>query len=305
MNKPTLVVMAAGFGSRYGGLKQLDTFSEQGDAILDFSIYDAVQAGFKKVVFIIRKEIEKDFRAIFEKKLSKFIEVAFVFQEVDNIPEEFRGFGRKKPWGTGHALMMAEKEVTGNFAVINADDFYGRAAFESLAKALNKTDPESSKFCMVGYQLKNTLSPNGSVSRGECKVDANKMLTSVTERTKIGHFNGELKFENNDSLEPIDENTVVSMNCFGFTKQYFGYSKPLFDKFIKENHQQPKVEFYFPFVVNETIKNKQATVEVLNSNAKWFGVTYQEDRAYVMDQIKKLKQEEVYPENLWGVLVGQ
>jgi dTDP-glucose pyrophosphorylase len=299
MNKPTLVVLAAGFGSRYGGLKQLDTFSEQGDTILDFSIYDAVKAGFKKVVFIIRKEIEKDFRELFETKLSQFIEVSFVFQEVDSIPAEYQGFGRKKPWGTGHAIMMSEKKVEGNFAVINADDFYGRQTFESLAKTLIKTDPNSSSFCMVGYLLKNTLSINGSVSRGECKVNDEGMLVGVTERTSIERINGTLMFEDSNKMQEIDEATTVSMNCYGFTTKYFEYSKPLFNEFIKENYEQPKAEFYFPLVVNENIKNGSSTVKVLNSASKWFGVTYKEDRTYVMSEIQKLKASGVYPENLW------
>lgn len=300
MNKPTLIILAAGVGSRYGGLKQLDTFSEQGDTILDFSIYDAIQAGFGKVVFIIRKSIEKDFKAFFNSKLEGKIEVAYVFQETDNIPEKFKDNNREKPWGTGHALLMAKDAVSENFAVINADDFYGRDAFTGMAKALNKIDKNATEFNMMGYVLKNTISDYGFVSRGECKVDENNFLTGITERTHIEKIDGILKFKDDvGELHPISENTIVSMNFFGFTPKYFDISSSMFEAFLEKNYKEPKAEFFIPLVVNSVIVDKTATMEVLKSNARWFGVTYKEDKEYVTSEIQKLKNTGVYPKNLW------
>jgi UTP-glucose-1-phosphate uridylyltransferase len=198
MNRPTLVVLAAGIGSRYGGLKQLDTFTEQGDTILDFSIYDAIQAGFGKVVFIIRKSIENEFKAFFNPKLEGKIEVVYVFQEIEDIPEKYKDNQRQKPWGTAHALLMAKNVVSENFAVINADDFYGKEAFDVMAKKLMQTDKTSNNFSMMGYVLKNTVSDYGFVSRGECKVDDNNFLTGITERTHIEKIDGVLKYKNDN-----------------------------------------------------------------------------------------------------------
>lgn len=300
MNKPTLVILAAGVGSRYGGLKQLDTFSKQGDTILDFSIYDAVRAGFGKVVFIIRKNIEADFKAFFDKKLTGKIEVDYVFQELENIPEKYRDNNREKPWGTGHALLMAKDAVKENFAVINADDFYGSEAFKVMADSLKKMDKESTDFNMMGYVLKNTISDFGSVSRGECSVDKNNFLTGVTERTHIEKVNGELKYKDEkEQLIPISEETIVSMNFFGFTPKYFELSESLFEEFLAKNYKDPKAEFFIPLVINHIIVNKMATMEVLKSDARWFGVTYKQDKEYVTSEIQKLKDNGVYPTNLW------
>jgi len=300
MNKPTLVILAAGIGSRYGGLKQLDTFSEQGDTILDFSIYDAVRAGFGKVVFIIRKNIELDFKAFFDKKLEGKIEVGYVFQELENIPEKYKDNNREKPWGTGHALLMAKEVVKENFAVINADDFYGAEAFKVMADSLNEMNPESTDFNMMGYVLKNTISDFGSVSRGECTVDKNDFLTGVNERTHIEKVNGVLKFKDeNDHLFPISEETIVSMNFFGFTPKYFELSESLFEDFLTKNYKEPKAEFFIPLVINHIIVNKLATMKVLKSNARWFGVTYKQDKDYVTSEIQKLKDRNIYPINLW------
>jgi len=301
MNKPTLVVLAAGVGSRYGGLKQLDTFSEQGDTILDFSIYDAIQAGFGKVVFIIRKNIEQEFKAFFNPKLEGKIEVEYVFQELDKIPEKYKDNNRQKPWGTGHALLMAKDAVKGNFAVINADDFYGREAFEGVAEALRNTDENSSNFNMMGYVLKNTISEYGFVSRGECMVDNNNFLTQVTERTHIEKIDGHLMYKDeNEQLKPISENTVVAMNFFGFTPKYFDVSSSMFEEFLKQNYKEAKAEFFIPSVVNTCILNKTATMKVLKSNASWFGVTYKEDKDFVTSEIQKLKKSGVYPIHLWS-----
>jgi len=300
MNKPTLVVLAAGIGSRYGGLKQLDTFTEQGDTILDFSIFDAIQAGFGKIVFIIRKSIENEFKAFFNPKLGGKIEVEYVFQEIEDIPEKFKDNQRTKPWGTGHALLMAKNAVSENFAVINADDFYGKEAFEVMANKLKNTNKNSNDFSMMGYVLKNTISEYGFVSRGECRVNENNFLTGITERTHIEKVDGVLKFKNeNVELIPIDENTIVSMNFFGFTPTYFDISASLFEAFLEDNYQNLKAEFFIPLVVNHVIINYLATMEVLNSDARWFGVTYKQDKAYVTSEIKKLKDSGVYPKNLW------
>ncbi|OGS69366.1 MAG: nucleotide-diphospho-sugar transferase [Flavobacteria bacterium RIFCSPLOWO2_12_FULL_35_11] len=300
MNKPTLVILAAGVGSRYGGLKQLDTFSEQGDTILDFSIYDAIRAGFGKVVFIIRKNIEADFKAFFDKKLAGKIEVEYVFQELENIPEKYWDNNREKPWGTGHALLMAKDAVKENFAVINADDFYGSEAFKVEAESLKKMDKESTDFNMMGYVLKNTISDFGSVSRGECSVDENDFLTGVTERTHIEKVNGELMYKDeNEQLIPISEETIVSMNFFGFTPKYFELSESLFEEFLAKNYKEPKAEFFIPLVINHIIVNKLATMKVLKSDARWFGVTYKQDKEYVTSEIQKLKDSGVYPVNLW------
>jgi len=300
MNKPTLVILAAGIGSRYGGLKQLDTFTPQGDTILDFSIYDAIQAGFGKVVFIIRKSIEKDFKAFFNKKLEGKIEVVYVYQEIDNIPDRFKDNNREKPWGTGHALLMAKEVVKENFAVINADDFYGKEAFEVMAKSLKKMDEDSYNFNMMGYILKNTISNYGSVSRGECKVDEKGYLTGITERTHIEKINGVLKFKDeNGNFTPISEDTIVSMNFFGFTPKYFEISENLFENFLEKNYKEPKTEFFIPLVVNHVIVNNIATMEVLKSNARWFGVTYKQDKEHVTFEIQNLKDKGFYPTNLW------
>jgi len=300
MNKPTLVVLAAGIGSRYGGLKQLDTFTKQGDTILDFSIFDAIQAGFGKVVFIIRKSIEEDFKAFFNQKLEGKIEVEYVFQELENIPDRFKDNNREKPWGTGHALLMAKDVVKENFAVINADDFYGKEAFEVMANSLNEIDKNSTDFNMIGYVLKNTISEFGSVSRGECKVNEKGYLTGLTERTHIEKVEGVLKFKNdNEQLIPISEETIVSMNFFGFTPKYFEVSSSLFEEFLEENYKEPKAEFFIPLAINHVIVNNIATMEVLKSNARWFGVTYKQDKEYVTSEIQKLKDTNVYPVNLW------
>lgn len=301
MGKPTLVILAAGVGSRYGGLKQLDTFSEQGDTILDFSIFDAARAGFGKVVFIIRKSIEDDFRGFFDAKLAGKIDVEYVFQEVDKIPAKFQDNERVKPWGTGHALLMAKDVIDENFAVINADDFYGAEAFEEMVKSLNKLDKDSSEFKMMGYSLKNTISEHGFVSRGECQVDENNYLTTITERTHIEKIDGVLQFkDDNGELQPISEETVVSMNYFGFTPKYFELSSSLFEEFLEENYQDPKAEFFIPSIVNYIITNNIGSMEVLSSNARWFGVTYKDDKAYVTSEIQKLKDTGVYPIHLWG-----
>jgi len=300
MKKLTLVVLAAGMGSRYGGLKQMDTFTSQGDTIIDFSIYDALQAGFQKFVFVIRKSIEKDFRATIDNKLKNKAEVEYVFQEVNNVPEKYKNSKREKPWGTGHAVLMTKNVVNENFAIINADDFYGRDAFNDIAKQLIKTKENSFEFCMIGYALKNTISENGYVSRGECFVNKEGYLTNVIERTRIETIDGFLKFEDEKGkMVSIDKETTVSMNIWGFTTNYFEYGEKLFLDFLEKNKENLKAEFYLPFIVNSLLASKKATVKVLKSKAKWFGVTYNEDKENVKKEIKKLKEAGVYPINLW------
>ncbi|MGM5468958.1 nucleotidyltransferase family protein [Flavobacteriaceae bacterium LMO-SS05] len=298
--KPTLVILAAGMGSRYGGLKQIDTFTPEGDTIIDFSIYDALRAGFGKFVFIIRKSFEKEFKEIFNKKLEGKAEVAYVYQELENVPKKYIEPERTKPWGTGHALLMVEDVIHENFAIINADDFYGKDAFEVMAKALSATDKNSYEFFTMAYILKKTISEHGYVSRGECKVNKNGYLIDIIERTHIEKIDGRLKRKDDDGhFVDIDENTIVSMNFFGFTPQCFGFGKTLFKEFLETNKGNLKAEFYIPSIVNEILKSNVASVKVLKSNAKWFGVTYKEDKEIAKRAIEELKNKNVYPSNLW------
>ncbi|GGK31649.1 nucleotidyltransferase [Yeosuana aromativorans] len=298
--KPTLVILAAGMGSRYGGLKQMDTFTEEGDTIIDFSLYDAFRAGFGKVVFIIRKSFEKEFKEIFNKKLVGKLEVDYVYQELDNVPEKYINPDRTKPWGTGHALLMAKDAVKENFAIINADDFYGAEAFKTMAKYLMSIKKESYNFSMMAYLLKNTVSDYGYVSRGECKVNNQGFLTNVTERTHIEKIDGKLmRKDDNGQLVDIDEDTIVSMNFFGFTPKCFEFGSQLFEEFLETNKENIKAEFYIPNIVNEILKSSLASFKVLKSDAKWFGVTYKEDKEIVRIAIEKLKNKNVYPSKLW------
>lgn len=300
MTRPTLVILAAGMGSRYGGLKQIDTFTPGGDTIIDFSIYDALQAGFGKFVFIIRKSFDKEFKEIFNKKLEGKAEVAYVYQELENVPKKYINPERTKPWGTGHALLMAKEAVQENFAIINADDFYGKEAFEMMAKSLIMKDKELYDFSTMSYLLKNTLSDYGFVSRGECQVNGNGYLKKVTERTHIEIIDGKLMCKDDDEkFIPIDEDTIVSMNFFGFTPKCFEFGNQLFEEFLEMNKGNLKAEFYLPTVVNEILKSGIARVEVLKSDAKWFGVTYKDDKEIVKKAIEELREQNIYPAKLW------
>lgn len=299
-NKPTLVILAAGMGSRYGGLKQMDSFTPEGDTIIDFSLYDALQAGFGKFVFIIRKSFEEEFKEIFSKKLKGKAEVDYVFQEFDSVPKKYIDPKRTKPWGTGHALLMAKDAVQENFAIINADDFYGREAFMTMAKFLSETDKDSYDFSMMAYLLKNTVSDHGYVARGECEVDKKGYLKDVTERTHIEKIDGELmRKDANGKFIPIDGDTIVSMNFWGFTPRCFEFGGELFDAFLEVNKNNPKAEFFIPYVINEILRSERASVKVLKSNAQWFGVTYKEDKEIVQAAIGRLKEQGVYPTKLW------
>jgi len=297
--KPTLLILAAGIGSRYGGVKQMDKIGPSGESIIDYSVFDAIKAGFGKVVFVLNPKIENDFKAVYEPRLSGKIETAYVLQELNNIPGDVSvNPKRVKPWGTGHAVLAAKGEINTPFAVINADDFYGREAFEVLGRFLSEQNNEASHYAMVGYQLTNTLSENGSVSRGICSTE-NGLLTDVVERTKIYRKEGRIVFEEEGKEHSINGNSLVSMNFWGFTPKYFEQSEAYFIDFILENAQQLKAEFYIPYVVNKLIKQSDADVRVLESHDQWFGVTYQEDKPITIAKVKELVKEGVYPENLW------
>ena len=300
--KPTLYVLAAGMGSRYGGLKQLDGVGPSGETIMDYSIFDAIRGGFGKVVFVIRKDFEADFR---EKVLSKYanhIPAEVVFQSLDKLPEGFTcPADRVKPWGTNHAVLMAKDVIKEPFAVINADDFYGRHSFEVLGKWLSEMNGKANKYCMVGYRVGNTLSESGSVSRGVCAMDNNRMLTDVVERTKIERIDGVVKYKDeNDEWVSIEDNTPVSMNMWGFTPDYFAHSEAYFTEFLNENMSNLKAEFFIPLMVNKLIQEGTSTVEVLDTTSRWFGVTYAEDRPSVVAKIQALVDAGEYPAKLFG-----
>jgi len=298
--KPTLLILAAGLGSRYGGVKQMDKIGPSGESIIDYSVYDAIEAGFGKVVFVLNPRIEQDFRDIYEPRLKGKIETEFVLQEIHNIPEgiEFNP-ERVKPWGTGHAVMMAKEVINEPFAVINADDFYGREAYQVMADFLNTLSNDHTNYSMVGYLLKNTISEFGTVSRGICNTDKNNHLTDVVERTSIEKKGEHIIYLENDNEFNIDENSIVSMNFWGFTPVFFSQMERDFKKFIVENAQQLKAEFYIPLVANNLVKQNEATIKVLQSSAQWFGVTYQEDKPATIKKVSDLVTKGIYPENLW------
>lgn len=302
----TLIIMAAGMGSRYGGLKQLDPLGPGGEFLLDYSIYDAIKAGFTKVVFVIKKENLELFRETVGERIEKAIKVEYAFQTIEDIPENGTiPEGRVKPWGTAHAVYCCRKYVDEPFAVINSDDFYGAEAFKCLADYLGKTQANDNihRYSMAAYMLKNTLTENGSVSRGVC-LDKDGDLTSITEHTKIERLSdGRLiNTDENGKIEELDENLHVSMNCWGFTPEFFGtLEKGLKDFFeINKGEKLNKAEYYLLTAVQDEIDAGTATVKLLETDAKWFGVTYKEDRPKVVEAIRQLIDEGKYPENLWG-----
>jgi len=302
--KPTLLLLAAGMGSRYGGLKQLDGLGPNGETIMDYSIYDAIKAGFGKIVFVIRKDFENDFR---EKILSKYeghIPAELVFQSLDALPKGFSvPDGRQKPWGTNHAVMMASKVIKEPFCVINCDDFYNRDAFMVIGKFLSELPEESTnKYAMVGFRVGNTLSENGTVARGICSKDAKENLTTVVERTEIMRVNNEVCYKDeNGKWVAVPDNTPVSMNMWGFTPDYFKHSEAYFKEFLSDpkNMQNLKAEFFIPLMVNKLINEETASVKVLDTTSKWFGVTYAADRQGTVDRIQQLINEGVYPAKLF------
>ncbi len=299
--QPTLLILAAGMGSRYGGLKQLDGIGPNGETIMDYSIYDAKRAGFGKVVFVIRKSLEKDFQDKIFSKYKGFIDIDYVFQELDNLPVGCSvPEGREKPWGTAHAVMVAEEKIKEPFAVINADDFYGADSFTVMASFLQALDPENNyTYCLLAYKLKNTLSEHGSVSRGICELDKNKFLEKVVEHTKIYKENGKILSNFKGEIVELREDAPTSMNLMGFTPSVFEYLKQYFRTFFDENYKNLKAEFYLPAFLTDVIKSGQGKVKVLPSNERWFGVTYQDDRPIVVESIKEKVANGEYPEKLF------
>ena len=306
MKKPVLVIMAAGMGSRYGGLKQIDPVDEQGHIIMDFSIYDAKRAGFEKVVFIIKKENEDTFREAIGNRVERLMEVAYVFQDLYNIPEGFEvPDGRVKPWGTAHAVLSCIDEVDGPFAVINADDYYGRDSFQKIYNFLSThEDDEKYRYTMVGYKLENTLTENGHVSRGVCEINENGELVSVTERTRIEKKEDGAAYTEDDGTTwvTLPKGSIVSMNMWGFTAGFLQEIRNGFPAFLEEGLKvnPMKCEYYLPKVVSDLLAEKKAVVTVLTSADKWYGVTYKEDKPVVVAAIKRMKEEGLYPEKLWG-----
>ena len=307
MQKTALVIMAAGIGSRFGkGIKQLAPVGPKGEIIMDYSIYDAIQAGFDKVVFVIRKDLEEDFRRIIGDRIEKKIKVEYAFQEVDDIPAEYKEkfAGRTKPWGTGQAVLCCKDVVKEPFVIINADDYYGRHAFEAIYNYLSEhEDDDKYRYAMVGYLLKNTVTDNGHVARGICTTNEEGELVNITERTRIEKRDGKIAFTENDgeTWENLSEDTLVSMNMWGFTRSILDELKAEFPQFLKKGltENPMKCEYFLPAVVSSLLEADRATAAVLPSADKWYGVTYKEDKPVVVEAIRNLKKEGLYPENLW------
>lgn len=295
-SKPTLILLAAGMGSRYGGLKQLDSIGPNGETILDYSVYDAIKAGFGKVVFVIRDHFEEAFEEKIATKFRPHIEVAYAYQPV-NLPDS-DGAERTKPWGTGHAVLVANEKTNEPFAVANADDFYGRDSFQAVAKFLqNKATP--THFAMVGFDLNKTLSPNGTVSRGVCAVDENNLLKNVVERTNIATTDGQIYYLENEEKHLLPNDVPVSMNLWGFHQDFFEDLDNHFKAFVQNHKENPKAEYYIPLIVNEMLESGKIKLEVLPTTSQWFGVTYKEDKADVQEKISKLIGEGAYPSPLF------
>lgn len=305
MKEPTLIIMAAGMGSRYGGLKQIDPISDAGEIILDFSLYDAMMAGFKRVIFVIKEEMEADFRDLVDERAGKYLEVQYAFQKLDDLPEGYEvPEGRQKPWGTAHAVLSCRHLIDGPFAVINADDYYGAAGFQTIYDYLiSHEDGEKYAYCMVGFQLENTITENGHVARGVCEISPDGNLTEVTERTKIMRRDGEIAFTEDDgkTWTTLQEGTVVSMNFWGFTKSMMQEMEAGFPDFLdwalKDN--PIKGEYFLPGVADRLVKENKAEVKVLKSRDKWYGVTYKEDKEGVVAALQSMKDKGLYPEKLW------
>ena len=301
MKNCTLIIMAAGLGSRYGGgIKQLEPVGPDGEIIMDYSVYDAAAAGFDKIVFIIRHDIEKEFRERIGDRISKHVNVQYVFQETEDIPEAHRKICRRKPWGTCHAVLCAKDVVREPFAVINADDYYGRQAFRELYSFLTSERPASDKLelCMAGFILKNTLSDNGAVTRGICRVDEQGKLIGITETYNIRREGGKVLSGKTETLE-VDENSHVSMNMWGCPPEFMDTLEEKFEEFLCENDESETAESLLPIMIDGLLKNGEAECTLLESRDRWFGVTYKEDKQAVTDSIAELIREGVYPEKLW------
>ena len=305
MKEPTLIIMAAGMGSRYGGLKQMDPISDKGEIILDFSLYDAVMAGFKKAIFVIKKEIEEDFKVLIEGKASKHIEVQYAYQEVADLPEGYSvPAGRTKPWGTCHAVLACKDLIDGPFAVINADDYYGAGAFTTIYDYLvDAKDDDKYRYCMVGYNLENTLTENGYVARGVCSATEDGYLAEINERTKIMWRGEEIAYteDEGETFTVVPKGTPVSMNFWGFTQSFMNEMEKEFPKFLdKALLENPlKGEYYLPLAVDHLLKAEKATVKMLKSQDKWYGVTYKEDKDNVVAALQSMKDKGLYPDKLW------
>ena len=304
MKQPVLVVMAAGMGSRFGGLKQIDPVDKEGHIIMDFSVYDAVKAGFKKVIFIIKKENEADFKAAIGDRLSKHLDVTYVFQDLKNLPEGYEvPEERVKPWGTGHAVLSCIDEIDGPFAVINADDYYGANAFRMAYDFLTQNQDEDGiyRYMMVGYKLENTLTENGHVARGVCVTDEEGHLQKIHERTHIERHEGNVAYTEDEgkTWTALPQDSTVSMNMWGFSESILKELKARFPKFLEENLpvNPMKCEYFLPFVVDELLGENKATVKVLKSMDKWYGVTYKEDKPVVVAVIQRMKDEGLYPQD--------
>jgi NDP-sugar pyrophosphorylase family protein len=298
--KPTLLVLAAGMGSRYGGLKQIDPIGPSGETIIDYSVYDALRAGFDKVVFVIRQDIETAFKEAVAARFADKIAIEYAFQEISDIPQGLMAHpDRTKPWGTGQAVLISASAIDAPFAVINADDFYGYKSFETLGTYLSGLQNEDASCCIVGYEIENTLSEFGSVSRGICDVDADDHLLGVVERTHIERTPSGIIFKDGETIVPLTGTETVSMNMMGFTPAVFARYEAYFREFIKTKGMELKSEFYMPFVVNRLVEEGNYSVKVLRSGEKWFGVTYKEDRPLVVESIRQLIREGVYPASLW------
>jgi NDP-sugar pyrophosphorylase family protein len=291
--KPTLLILAAGMASRYGSMKQIDGFGPHGETIIDYSIHDAIRAGFGKVSFIIREEFVDSFKAIFEPKLAGRVETDYVFQNFETIE-------RAKPWGTAHAVLAARNQINEPFCVINADDYYGYDAFEKMAKFLT-TEVSDDHYALIGYQIDKTLSDYGSVSRGVCEVNAEGNMTEVNERTEVYFTDGgKVAYKDATGEHPLPNDTRVSMNFWGFTPAVFEQSEPMFREFVEANEANPKAEFFIPLVADKLIKSGLASFKVIPTASKWFGVTYKEDKPIVQKSISELIEKGVYPANLWS-----
>ncbi len=300
MTKPSLVILAAGMGSRYGGLKQMDSFGPSGETIVDFTVYDAMQAGFEKVVFVIRRDIEEAFKEKYVDKMSKKLQVECVFQQLDSLPDGYTApEGREKPWGTAHAVWMAKKVVDEPFAIVNADDYYGRNSLQTMFDHLSGLNNSTAQAVLVGYILRNTLSEHGKVSRGVCKIGDQGFLKEINERTDIYKENEGAYYLDGDSRGELTGDEIVSMNLMGFTSKVFDEIEEGFDSFYQANRDNLKGEYYIPTVMSEMIK-KGVQVPVLKTVDSWFGVTYKEDKPVVQKELDKLVQKGFYPKNLWA-----
>lgn len=300
--KPTLLVLAAGLGSRYGSMKQTESFGPSGETITDYSIYDALISGFEKIVFVISPAMEEEFVSSYIKKFPEEFKIEYVLQSVQTIPEGIKIHPeRKKPWGTAHAVLMAAAKIHEPFAVINADDFYGRGAYKQVADFLTSVNEgDKAEFCLAGYRITNTLSEHGTVSRGICETNENSYLTHIVERTKLKKEGEKIVYiDEEGKAHPVSEKSPVSMNLFGFTPKLFPSLDRYFIEFLRENAMNPKAEIYLPIVVQRMIEEDLAKTLVLDVNEKWFGVTYTEDRPRVLASINRLVESGVYPDNLW------